>query len=139
LLRIVEVRVERVDVDREHGLLLQEAPWVLEGGLRAEGDAEPPRDRRGEQASVIDGSRRAPRGSIVAPCPHRDQRDSIAPATDIEGPAGQALARVQLAGAVKDGGARREALPELVGELLADAPLGGTERLGVPLGRGGVI
>jgi hypothetical protein len=38
-----------------------------------------------------------------------------------------------LAAAVEDGGAGRKAIAELAGEIQADAPLGGTERVAVPL------
>ncbi len=113
VLRVVEVGLEGIDADGEVGLVLDEAPRILEGGLQVAAEAEARGDAVGDAAGVAEGGAGASnvRGDVardVAP-----QRRAVGAAAEIERPARQALAGVVLAGAVEDDGAGEEALAQL--------------------------
>ena len=135
LFGIVEGGAEGIDVDGEVGFVLKEAPRILEGFEEEVFEPEPRGEGVGDAAGVVE--RRA--GGADVGRDGRPEGGAVGAAADVEGPAGEALAGVVLAGAVQQGGAWREARGELAGEGEAVLPLAGAEGVGVPLGERGVI
>src|SRR6267143_2454665 len=154
LLRIAQVGRERILLDRQRRLLLDEAPGIFVGDLDESSNPQPLPDRLAERrglAQEIRIRRRARTARLLSPelsgdtirwcplfatewCPPiGPDRLSIAPAYQLERPARQALPRILLALPQQHRAAGAEPRAQLARERQPLLPLGRSQRLRIPL------
>ncbi len=133
LLRVLELAVERIDIDGKLALAPDILPWILESGANRLGiDGEAPGERRDEALRLC-------RPEAVIDILAREQLAvrpdgiAVAPPEGGEGPARQALARIPFALAEMKQPAGGEAAQQPVDEIGREAALGRPECRHVPL------